>query len=151
MGQLNLPSYLFKIITKEQNKYIFDEIRKKFLLLTPEEWVRQNFIKYLIDQKNYRPNLFHIEMSFELEQYHYRADVVVYNRSFKPALIVECKAPDVKISQKQFDQIALYNIRLKVPYLVVTNGIDHYCCKIDYQNGSYDFINSIPDYSDLNP
>lgn len=150
MRQLNLPSYSFKITTKEQKKYIFDEIRKKFIALTPEEWVRQNFIKYLIQEKGYRSNLLYIEMAFEMERLRYRADIVSYNRNFVPSLIVECKAPDVKITQKQFDQIALYNLRLKVPFLVVTNGMEHYCCRVDYQEGSYDFIRTIPSYDELN-
>ncbi|MFP4042186.1 MAG: type I restriction enzyme HsdR N-terminal domain-containing protein [Bacteroidales bacterium] len=150
MWQLNLPSYSFKITTKEQKKYIFDDIRKKFIALTPEEWVRQNFIKYLIREKKYPPNLLHIEMAFELERFRYRADIVSYNRDFVPSLIVECKAPDVKITQKQFDQIALYNLRLKVPFLVVTNGIEHYCCRVDFNKGSYSFIKHIPGYDELN-
>jgi len=149
MQKLNLPSYSFKITTKEQKKYIFDPIRKKFVLLTPEEWVRQNFVQYLISEKKYSANLINIEMAFKLDQYDYRADAVVYDRNAKPLLLVECKAPEVKVGQKQFDQIARYNFRLKVAYLIVTNGISHYCCYIDYEKAEYFFLKEIPDYTEL--
>ena len=149
MKDLNLPSYSFKITTKEQKKYILDAIRKKFVLLTPEEWVRQNFIRYLVEEKNYSPNLINVEMGFKLGGSDYRADVVVYNRNGKSLLVVECKAPDIKIGQKQFDQIARYNFQLKVPYLIVTNGLDHYCCFMDYKNGRYSFLKEIPEFEQI--
>jgi hypothetical protein len=149
MQELNLPSYSFKITTKEQKKYIFDSIRKKFVLLTPEEWVRQNFLQYLISEKHYSPNLMRVEMHFKLEKTDYRADIVAFNRSSKPVLIVECKAPEVKINQKQFDQIARYNFQFRVSYLIVTNGLQHYCCYIDFGKGSYSFLKDIPDFSEI--
>jgi hypothetical protein len=149
MKELNLPTYSFKIITKEQKKYIFDYIRKKFVLLTPEEWVRQNFIQYLIQEKHYSANLINVEMSFKLEGYEYRADAVIYNRNAQPLLVVECKAPTIKIGQKQFDQIARYNFQLRVSYLVVTNGINHYCCYMNYEEGTYYFLREIPAYDEI--
>ncbi len=150
MKQLNLPQYFFKIKSKEQKKYIFDTIRKKFVLLTPEEWVRQNFVRYLVQAKHYSSQLIAIEMTLEYNRLSYRADVVVYNRTMQPALIVECKAPEVKLKQDHFDQIARYNMQLRVEYLVVTNGINHYCCRVDFEEGKYAFLKDIPDFREIN-
>ncbi|MGM0530177.1 MAG: type I restriction enzyme HsdR N-terminal domain-containing protein [Bacteroidota bacterium] len=150
MKQLNLPRYFFKIKSKEQKKYIFDTIRKKFVLLTPEEWVRQNFVRYLVHEKNYSSQLIAIEMTLEYNRLSYRADVVVYNRQMHPALIVECKAPEVKLKQEHFDQIARYNMQLRVAYLIVTNGINHYCCRIDFEEGKYTFLENIPEFQEIN-
>jgi hypothetical protein len=149
MKQLNLPGYSFKIKSKEQKKYIFDEIRKKFVLLTPEEWVRQNFIRYLVQEKHFSSQLMAVEMTLEYNRLSYRADAVAYNRQMQPVLIVECKAPDVKLKQDHFDQIARYNMQLRVEYLIVTNGIHHYCCRIDFDNGKYAFLKDIPEFEDL--
>ncbi|MFP4620364.1 MAG: type I restriction enzyme HsdR N-terminal domain-containing protein [Bacteroidales bacterium] len=149
MKPLNLPDYSFKIKSKEQKNYIFDDIRKKFVLLTPEEWVRQNFVKYLIHQKNYSSQLIAIEMTLEYNRLSYRADVVAYNRNMQPALIVECKAPEIKIGQEHFDQIARYNLQLRVEYLIVTSGIYHYCCRIDFEAGNYTFLNHIPAFNEI--
>lgn len=144
MDALNLPRYTFKVKTKEQKKYIFDEIRKKFVLLTPEEWVRQNFIRYLIDQKQYSPNLIAVEMGLKLYKIQFRADVVVHDRRGEPSMIIECKAPGVKIHQDHFDQITRYNYELKVKYLLVTNGMEHYGAWVDYQHQTYQFLTEIP-------
>jgi len=149
MKQLNLPEYSFKIKSKEQKNYIFDSIRKKFVLLTPEEWVRQNFVRYLIQEKGYSSQLIAIEMTLEYNRLSYRADVVVYNRNMEPALIVECKAPEVRLSQEHFDQIARYNMQLRVEYLLVTNGINHYCCQIDFEEGKYAFLKDIPQFQEI--
>jgi hypothetical protein len=149
MKQLNLPGYSFKIKSKEQKKYIFDEIRKKFVLLTPEEWVRQNFIRYLVQEKHFSSQLMAVEMTLEYNRLSYRADAVAYNRQMQPVLIVECKAPDVKLKQDHFDQIARYNMQLRVEYLIVTNGIHHYCCRIDFEQGKYAFLKDIPEFEDL--
>jgi len=149
MKQLNLPEYSFKIKSKEQKNYIFDGIRKKFVLLTPEEWVRQNFVRYLIQEKGYSSQLIAIEMTLEYNRLSYRADVVVYNRNMEPALIVECKAPEVRLSQEHFDQIARYNMQLRVEYLLVTNGINHYCCQIDFEEGKYAFLKDIPHFQEI--
>jgi len=146
MERLNLPTYSFNIKFKEQRKYIFDFIRKKYVLLTPEEWVRQNFLKYLVEEKKYPASLIAVEKEFKLNKLSKRSDVVVYNRLGQPFLIVECKATTVKIDQKVFDQIARYNMKLNVEYLVVTNGLEHYCCKIDLENQNYCFLKDFPEF-----
>lgn len=146
MRELNLPSYQFRL--KEENKlrFIFDEIRKKFVVLTPEEWVRQNFIRFLTIDKKYPASLMAIEVGLKYNQLQKRADVLFYNKQGQPHLMVECKAPDVKISQETFHQIAAYNMAFKVNYLVVTNGLDHFCCRMDYTTNSYEFLQMIPDF-----
>ncbi|MCB2194767.1 MAG: type I restriction enzyme HsdR N-terminal domain-containing protein [Bacteroidetes bacterium] len=149
MKRLNLPTYSFNIKLIEQRKHIFDFIRKKFVILTPEEWVRQNFLRYLVDEKNYPASLIAIEKEFKLNNLSKRSDAVVYNKMGKPFLIVEFKAPDVKIDQKVFDQIARYNMKLKVNYLMVSNGMEHYCCMLDYSKNSYVFLKEIPNFFDV--
>ena len=124
MEKLNLPTYSFNIKLIEQRKYIFDFIRKKFVLLTPEEWVRQNFLKYLVEEKKYPVSLIAVEKEFKLNKLSKRSDVIIYDKQGQPLLIVECKAASVKIDQKVFDQIARYNMTLKVDFLVITNGLD---------------------------
>jgi hypothetical protein len=149
MKRLNLPTYSFNIKLIEQRKHIFDFIRKKFVILTPEEWVRQNFLRYLVEEKKYPASLIAVEKEFKLNNLSKRSDAVVYNKSGKPILIAEFKAPEVKIDQKVFDQIARYNMKLKVDYLMVSNGIDHYCCMLDYISNSYQFLKDIPNYADI--
>jgi len=149
MESLNLPTYSFNIKFQEQRKYIFDTLRKKYVLLTPEEWVRQNFLKYLIDEKKYPASLIFVEMEIKLNKLSKRCDAVIFNRNGEPLLIVECKAASVKIDQIVFDQIARYNMQLKVNYLIVTNGLNHYCCKIDFEKQSYIFLNEVPEYDQL--
>ncbi|MEA2106607.1 MAG: type I restriction enzyme HsdR N-terminal domain-containing protein [Bacteroidota bacterium] len=146
MERLNLPTYSFNIKFIEQRKYIFDFIRKKYVLLTPEEWVRQNFLKYLVEEKKYPASLIAVEKEFKLNTLSKRSDAVVYNRLGQPFLIVECKATNVKMDQKVFDQIARYNMKLNVEYLVVTNGLEHYCCKIDVENRNYIFFKDVPEF-----
>ncbi|MDA3953037.1 MAG: type I restriction enzyme HsdR N-terminal domain-containing protein [Bacteroidales bacterium] len=146
MEKLNLPTYLFNIKLIEQRKYIFDSIRKKFVILTPEEWVRQNFLRYLVDEKKYPASLIAIEMEFKLNNLSKRSDAVIYDKLVNPILIVECKASSVKVDQKVFDQIARYNMKFNVEYLVVTNGLQHYCCKIDYTNNNYEFLKEVPEF-----
>jgi hypothetical protein len=146
MEKLNLPTYLFNIKLIEQRKYIFDSIRKKFVILTPEEWVRQNFLRYLVDEKKYPASLIAIEMEFKLNNLSKRSDAVIYDKLGNPILIVECKASSVKVDQKVFDQIARYNMKFNVEYLVVTNGLQHYCCKIDYTNNNYEFLKEVPEF-----
>ncbi len=149
MQSLNLPTYSFKIKSEDNRKYIFDEIRKKYLLLTPEEWVRQNFIKYLIKEKKYPQQLVSIEMEFKISKLVKRCDIVVYNRSGKPNLIVECKSPATRISQDTFDQVSDYNRHFNVEYLIVTNGTKHYCCRFDKKSRKFMFTHEIPEYSQL--
>jgi hypothetical protein len=148
MQQLNLPFYPFKTKEEKGKSYIFDEIRKKYLQLTPEEWVRQHFVKYLIQEKNYPASLIVLEKGLKLNELSKRADVLIYKDS-SPILLVECKAPEVKITQSTFDQIARYNLVFKVPYLIVTNGINHYCCVINFETNSFDFLKEIPDFGNL--
>ena len=149
MNTLNLPEYNFKYKDDDGKKSIFDEIRKSYVALTPEEWVRQNFLKYLQHEKKFPPSLIAVEKALKLYKLTKRADIVVYNNLGKPILIVECKSPKVKITQDAFDQAARYNIKLQVNYLAVTNGIDHYCCKIDLKESNYFFLKEIPEYEAL--
>ena len=149
MEQLNLPEYSFNIRSQEQRKYIFDTILKKYVLLTPEEWVRQNFIRYLTEEKEFPVGLISIEKEFMLNKLSKRYDAIVYSKKGFPVLLIECKAPSVAISQKVFDQITRYNIEFKVPYLLVTNGLKHILCRIDYINRDYSFLKDIPAYSGL--
>ncbi|RLD61179.1 MAG: restriction endonuclease subunit R [Bacteroidetes bacterium] len=151
MEKLELPEYQFKIKTSAGKKEIFDRIRKKYVVLTPEEWVRQNFIAYLVEEKNYPASLISVETGLKLFKVKKRSDILIYQNTGKPIMIVECKAAKVKIDQNVFDQIARYNMALKVNYLVVTNGLSHYCCLLDYENNSYQFIENIPEYSSLLP
>ncbi len=146
MEKLNLPTYSFNIKLIEQRKYIFDFIRKKFVILTPEEWVRQNFLKYLVDEKKYPASLIFVEKEFKLNNLSKRSDAVVYNKTGNPVLVVECKAASVKIDQKVFDQIARYNMKLNVSFLIVTNGLEHYCCKIDSEKQKYLFLKEVPEF-----
>ncbi len=150
MDKLNLPEYTFRVNDLNNQKWIFDPLRKKKVVLTPEEWVRQNFIQFLIQEKYYPEQLIKVEMGFKVNNLIKRSDIIVYDRKGKPSLIVECKAPSVKVSQDVFDQIARYNISLKVDFLVVTNGLEHYCCQINHQKKSYQFLRNIPEFEDLN-
>lgn len=129
-----------------EKTYIFDVVRKKYLLLTNEEWVRQNFIHYLNKEKKYPLGLMGVEQMVKYNSLKTRADIVMYNTEGKANIIVECKAPDVKITQDTFNQIAKYNSQLKVKYLLVTNGMNHYCCKMDYESNRITFLEEIPSY-----
>ena len=128
---------------------IFDSIRKKFVRLTPEEWVRQNFVRYLIQEGKYPAGLIAIEVLSGYNDLRKRVDILIHNRLGQPIMIVECKSPDVKIDDSVFDQIVCYNMGFKVPYIIVTNGIDHYACKIDLEQKKYEFLLAIPLYEDL--
>ena len=149
MNKLNLPTYSIKLKEEEGKKFIFDDIRKKYLVLTPEEWVRQNFIQYLLQEKAYPKTLISIEKGLKLNQLSKRADALIYNRAGHPLLLIEFKASNVKINQDTFEQIARYNQVFKVPYLIVTNGMIHYCCKIDFKENNFQFLEEIPAYKDL--
>lgn len=149
MKALNLPEFSFTIKGEGNKKEIFDPVRKKYVKLTPEEWVRQNFVKYLIQNGKYPAGLIGIEIMFRFSNLSRRVDILVHKRNGEPVMIVECKSPDVTINDKVFDQIVCYNMSFKVPYLIVTNGIDHYACKIDVENSTYEFLNVIPLYEDI--
>ena len=150
MENLNLPTYSFKIKSDLQRKLIFDTIRKKYVVLTPEEWVRQNFIRFLVEEKAYPASLIAVEKKVDVNLLPQRSDIVLYNNNAKPIMIVECKATTIKINQDVFNQIARYNMKLRVPYLVVTNGLKHYCCSMDYKEQGFRFIKEIPNYRDIN-
>jgi|TARA_B110000238_G_C15960574_1_gene367214 type I site-specific restriction endonuclease len=143
---LSLPIYKLKMKSDGEKTYIFDVVRKKYLLLTAEEWVRQNFIHYLNKEKKYPLGLMGVEQMVKYNSLKTRADIVMYNTEGKANIIVECKAPDVKITQDTFNQIAKYNSQLKVKYLLVTNGMNHYCCKMDYESNRITFLEEIPSY-----
>ncbi|OFY64879.1 MAG: hypothetical protein A2V64_04185 [Bacteroidetes bacterium RBG_13_43_22] len=149
MKQLNLPEYSFRITGAEGSEMIFDPIRKKYVKLTSEEWVRQNFVQYLIHEGKYPPGLIGIEVMSGFNNLRKRVDVLVHNRAGEPVLIVECKASEVKIDDNVFDQVVCYNMGFKVPYLIVTNGMVHYACKIDYEQNKHDFLLVIPLYEDI--
>ena len=149
MNKLNLPEYSFRLSKKGEQITIFDPLRKKNVVLTPEEWVRQNFLQYLIIEKKYPGSLIKVEMGLKLNKLSKRSDIVVFSKQGKPLLLVECKAPSVKITQKVFDQIARYNMSLQVNFLIVTNGLKHFCCHLNYASGSYSFLEDIPAYSDI--
>jgi len=150
MQKLNLPIYSIKLKKEENKTFVFDPIRKKYIVLTPEEWVRQNFIQFLIQEKKYPASLMAVEMEIDLLNTKKRCDIVLYNINGLPHMIVECKAPSIKISQDTFDQIARYNITLKTDLLIVTNGMQHYTCMMDHQNQRYHFLKEIPDYKTKN-
>ena len=146
MQKLNLPSYTFKLKNSENQRYIFDNLRKKFVVLTPEEWVRLHFVQYLIIEKKYPESLIGIEKQLIINNRKKRTDVLIFNTNGNPDIIVECKAPSIKITQATFDQIARYNLKLKANYLIVTNGLQHFYCKMDFENETYIFLKDIPDY-----
>ena len=143
MLQLDFPNYTFKIKNNGNGDYIFDEIRKKYIKLTKEEWVRQNCVKFLINEKNFPSVLINIEKTIKINKLSKRYDIVVYKPDGGIKLLVECKSPEIKINQKTFDQIAVYNMNLKSEQLMVTNGLEHYYCEINYENKCYTFLKDI--------
>lgn len=149
MIQLNLPDYPIRLSGTQEHPSIFDILRRKYVALTPEEWVRQHFIHFLINQKNYPATLLANEIKLRVGNKTLRADSVLYDRELRPRMIVEYKAPHIPITQKVFDQISTYNMLLHVDYLVVSNGLRHYCCKMDYDNQKYLFLEDIPDYQNI--
>lgn len=146
MKQLNLPTYSFKLKSSEKHTLIFDEVRKKYVVLTPEEWVRQHFIQFLIQQKKYPISLIAVEKQLIINNLKKRTDILIFSSVGQPNIVVECKAPTIKITQNSFDQIARYNLQLRATYLIVTNGMTHYCCKMNFENENYVFIKEIPQY-----
>jgi hypothetical protein len=143
MLQLDFPNYTFKIKNSGNGDYIFDEIRKKYIKLTKEEWVRQNCVKFLINEKNFPSVLINIEKTIKINKINKRYDIVVYKPDGRIKLLVECKSPEIKINQKTFDQIAVYNMNLKSEQLMVTNGLEHYYCEINYEKGHYTFLKDL--------
>ena len=146
MQALNFPKLSFRIKNSENKHYIFDEIRKKFIVLQPEEWVRQHCVSYLIQYKKYPKSLINVEKELKVNGLSKRYDIVVYNSNGSIHLIVECKSPKITINQDAFDQIAQYNLTLNATFLMVTNGINHYYCAMDFEAERYQFLKDIPDY-----
>ena len=144
--KLNLPEYSFNIRRGEGKQEIFDPLRGKYVSLTPEEWVRQNFIKFLIEEKKYPASLIAIEKGLIINGKQRRFDAVAFNNTGNPVVLIEFKSANVKIDQKVFEQIAVYNQLLKVKYLIVSNGLKHYCCKIDFSTQSISFLKDIPEF-----
>lgn len=149
MLELNLPPFEKKITQKYDKTFILDVIRRQHVALTPEEWVRQHFVHFLIGHKGYPQSLMANEVQLKLNGMSRRCDTVVYDRSLHPRVIIEYKAPTVSITQKVFEQICRYNMVLQVDYLIVSNGLAHYCCRIDYAARSYSFLSDIPEYQAL--
>ena len=146
MQILDFPKYNFRFKNSENKVAIFDEIRKKFIILTPEEWVRQHVVQFLYLEKKYPKSLINVEKIIKINGLTKRYDVVVFKNDGTILILVECKSTSIKISQKVFDQIARYNITLKAEYLMVTNGVNHFYSKMDYENERYDFLKELPDY-----
>ena len=147
MQKLNFPSYSFRFKNNQNKIAVFDELRKKFIILTPEEWVRQHCVKFLQTEKEYPSSLINVEKQLKLAGLTKRYDIVVFEPDGKIKIIVECKAPSVKITQETFDQIARYNLSLNADLLMVTNGMEHFFCRMDYENENYIFLKDLPEYS----
>jgi len=146
---LNLPTYDFSLRKQGQSTEIFDSIRRKFVALTPEEWVRQNLLRYLLEDLQYPAALLAVEMEIGLGKLRKRCDAVLHDRNARPLMIVECKAPEVKISQHTFDQAARYNQALNVDYLLLSNGLEHFCCRVNAAEQRFDFLPGIPHFTEL--
>lgn len=146
MQKLNLPEYAFRTKTENGKEMIFDFIRKKFVVLTPEEWVRQNFIQFLKKEKKYPESLMAVEKQIMVNGKQRRFDLLTYLRNGQPHLIAEFKAPSVKITQDAFDQVVRYNMVLRVERVIVSNGLQHFACEIDYVNNTYSYLKEIPEF-----
>lgn len=149
MLSLNLPKYETKICERDGKLQIFDPLRKCHVALTPEEWVRQHFVNFLIESRGFPATLMANEVAITVNGMKRRCDTVVYDKQLQPRVIVEYKAPTVKITKEVFAQISRYNLTLKVDYLIVSNGLKHYCCRMDYPNNSYSFLQEIPEYTKI--
>lgn len=147
MQKLNFPFYTFRFKNSENKVSIFDEIRKKFIILTPEEWVRQHVVQFLLEEKKYPKSLINVEKVLKVNGLRKRYDVVVFNSDGSIFILIECKAPEIKISQATFDQIARYNMTMNSEFLMVTNGLNHYFCQMDFENEKYTFLENLPNYN----
>jgi hypothetical protein len=149
LPKLNFPSYQLKIsLQDEQSSKIFDIIRKKFVALTPEEWVRQHIIHYLVNEKKVPVSLFSVEKILKINRLTRRTDVLIY-KDAKPVLLAECKAPEIKVTQSVFDQAARYNLSLNVKYFVLTNGLQTICCTMNHEKQKYEFLKEIPKFTEM--
>ena len=147
--ELNLPPYAVRLGGTKEKPTIFDVLRRKHVALTPEEWVRQHFVHFLMEQKGYPRTLLANEVELHVGDKRLRCDTLLYNRSLEPRMIIEYKAPGIALQQRVFDQISVYNFLLHVDYLVVSNGLEHYCCRMDYERQQYSFLQEIPAYEEL--
>ena len=147
--EINLPPYEIKLREQDGKRQIFDFLRRKYVSLTPEEWVRQHFVNYLLNHKGYPKGLLANEVELRVGEKKLRCDTLLYNKGLQPQMIIEYKAPDIELTQRVFDQITVYNFLLRVDYLVVSNGLQHYCCRMDYEHQSYTFLQDIPGYAAL--
>ena len=143
---LNLPHVKFSIKSNQNKQFIFDIIRKKYVVLTPEEWVRQHIIHYLVTEKEYPTSLIAVEKQLTINTLKKRFDILIFDKKGTPQLIIECKAPSIKISQNTFNQISRYNLELKATHIMVSNGLQHYYCKLDTINEQYTFLKDLPNY-----
>lgn len=144
--EINLPPYDIKMREQGGKRQIFDFLRRKYVALTPEEWVRQHFVHFLINHKGYPQGLLANEVELKVGDKKLRCDTLLYNRVLQPQMIIEYKAPHVEITQQVFNQITVYNHLLHVDFLVISNGLQHFCCRMDYDHQSYAFLQEIPDY-----
>lgn len=149
MLDLNLPTYDVRLKGDAAKPFIFDRLRRKYVALTPEEWVRQHFVNFLINHKGYPASLLANEVKLQMGHKTLRADSVLYGNDLRARMIIEYKAPSVAITEKVFHQIGTYNLLLGVDYMVVSNGLEHYCCKAADSSGKFTFLNEIPEYSRL--
>ncbi len=149
MIELNLPPYAYKLKQNNGSVQIWDAVRRKYVALTPEEWVRQHFIAYLVGSKKYPLGRIGNEISLSLNGRSRRCDTLVYDAEGQPLVLIEYKAPHISVSQKVFEQAVRYNICFRVPYIMLSNGISHYCCRIDYDSRKYSFLTEIPSYNEL--
>lgn len=149
MLALNLPKTELKVISKDGKQQVFDVLRRRFVVLTPEEWVRQQFVHFLIRHKGYPAECIGNEVSITLGATKKRCDTVIYGSHAEPLMVIEYKSPSVEITQKVFEQICRYNIKMKVEWLVVSNGLQHYCTRIDYENSTYQFVEDIPAFPSI--
>ena len=146
MNELKLPAYDVKLRGTQERPEILDFLRRRYVALTPEEWVRQNFTHFLVEHKGYPKALLANEIQLSIGDKRLRCDTLLYNKEMQPLMIIEYKAPHIQIQQKTFDQIVAYNLLLHADYLVVSNGLQHYCCQMEYEQHSYRFLTEIPDY-----
>lgn len=149
MEPLNLPNYSFSVKVVDEKKFIFDKLRRKYVVLTPEEWVRQHFIRYLVEHRNYPVGLISVERGFDLYKTKKRSDILIFNSVGKPWVLVECKAPSVVVNELWFDQAFAYNLSIKASYIMLTNGISHFCMKVKPDFSGVDFLKEIPLFDNL--
>lgn len=149
MNELNLPPFEMRVRNSGGHRQVLDVLRRRYVALTPEEWVRQHFVHFLMEHKGYPKGLLANEVELRVGEKRLRCDTLLYNKAMQPQMIVEYKAPDIAITQRVFNQITAYNILLHVDYLVVSNGREHYCCRMDYAQKGYTFLREIPSYADI--